>query len=1559
MVKYHVANTQSSAQSLKPPLSAPELTRSSTTTFGVDKVALVVTECITITSAMRKHTRWTHSSGSRILGDSYPKAPSTRRVERVDNAGILNQEDMVSSRWAMRGNQEEVLEKDSLLVAFSSLRSNLKNCKNIRNYDTTALLHPFLQVVRSSSTPAQITSLALIAITKFLSYNVISLESPRLAEAMELLSSAIAHCRFEATTSANEETVLLQILNIMESTILSPEGEFLGDDSVCEMMETVLSMACQLRLSVVLRQSAEMTMVSICQVVFERWKYLELQASAEPEALHDNIKAKIETLNIDASKLQTYTAELRAYDPSSVEETQSFVSVDSLIDGSLSMKMQTAGEILNPILEDGQQNQVRTVSIKPYSLPSIRKLLIVLTEMIDPHNKQTTNRMRIIALRILDVAFEIAGPSIINHAGLANLAKDTLCRYLFQLIRSNDMALLNHSLCVCRTLLTTCRNVLRLQQELFLSYVVACGAVPPGDIALEPNVELFLFECIPELPRVLKPSLSSAAIHSAGKAPSRSMKNPQDLRLEDGARTADAREAIVESLSALIRIPSFMVELFVNYDCDVDRRDLCSDMVRFLSRNTFTCSDQPWSTVSALCLDSLLSYVESIADRLEDAPNIESVPGIESLRHQRSHKIIIMQGASKFNENPKDGLCFLVAQGIIQDLENPREIAKFLKETTAIEKKTLGDFISKKTNENILREFMKLFNFAGKRIDEATRELLGAFRLPGESALIERIMEVFAAQYMDEAKPAEIADSTAAFVLVYATILLNTDQHNPNFKGQKRMAIENFAQNLRGVNDGRDFDIEFLQEIFNSIRTREIILPEEHNDDNAYDHAWQEMIVKAESTPDLIYCNTNTFDADMFAATWKPIVASLSYVFMSATDEAVILRVITGFDHCAHIAAKYGLSDLLDRIVACLSHITTLAPEVAPNTSLKIQVKHENNTLVVSETAVQFGRNDRGQMAMLLLCRILNGNECAIRDGWEQVLRILRNLFVNSLMPSSFAVSREPLELPPIPLQSPTQIINEDHEVAEIGLIFAFTSYVSSLANAEPLEPSDQEIEHTLCAIDTISACLLDEIASNVSKMSTEGLKALFTALLSQLSEDISRGDIVVTPNVLSSSPINQSHDDSTVSTATYDPSIVFILELLTILTLQDCRTIEVFGRDTANALQNIINDAGRVHPIIVSRVVYYLLLLLKGNNNCNFIDTPVLLHAFAGLDVHLLQACASCLLQGITVCIDSSPRLRDEITRCPDFWSIVDQLRVIPENAASVLRVVDTLVSTVQTTINTANYEAIVQLLDQFATTSSAGLKPEHTLRGRRTKCQEQHAPKNAELNEMAQCGIKATTILSNLTLRVPELIDKSSLPTPEAWNAHWSPIFRTLIAQCLNPCHEVRMQGFELLQSTLLRKHGLVSAGHTEWTNIFTQVLFPIVAQLLTPEIYQSDPSSMSEMIVRVSTLLCRCYLHYLTELAESVGLLDLWLHIIDLMHRLLNTGQAGKLEEIVTENIKNTLLVMANGGYLVVSEEKPEQTKLWNETWKRMEVFLPHLREELFPGVGTCSDDVENNL
>ena len=98
----------------------------------------------------------------------------------------------------------------------------------------------------------------------------------------------------------------------------------------------------------------------------------------------------------------------------------------------------------------------------------------------------------------------------------------------------------------------------------------------------------------------------------------------------------------------------------------------------------------------------------------------------------------------------------------------------------------------------------------------------------------------------------------------------------------------------------------------------------------------------------------------------------------------------------------------------------------------------------------------------------------------------------------------------------------------------------------------------------------------------------------------------------------------------------------------------------------------------------------------------------------------------------------------------------------------------------------------------------------------------------------------------------------------------------------------------------------------------------------------------------------------------MLELWLKILDIMDRLMNSGQGDSLvcfalsllsnkfspfadfkqEEAVPESLKNIILVMSNGGYLEPPTTNPEKSQLWSETWKRVERFLPNLKSEIFP-------------
>ena len=68
-----------------------------------------------------------------------------------------------------------------------------------------------------------------------------------------------------------------------------------------------------------------------------------------------------------------------------------------------------------------------------------------------------------------------------------------------------------------------------------------------------------------------------------------------------------------------------------------------------------------------------------------------------------------------------------------------------------------------------------------------------------------------------------------------------------------------------------------------------------------------------------------------------------------------------------------------------------------------------------------------------------------------------------------------------IPLQTPSQVIDRGSRSADIVFFSAFTSYISSYAADDPPEPSEEELESTLCAIDCVKSCNMDIVLRNIA----------------------------------------------------------------------------------------------------------------------------------------------------------------------------------------------------------------------------------------------------------------------------------------------------------------------------------------------------------------------------------------------------------------------------------------------------------------------------------------------
>ena len=430
---------------------------------------------------------------------------------------------------------------------------------------------------------------------------------------------------------------------------------------------------------------------------------------------------------------------------------------------------------------------------------------------------------------------------------------------------------------------------------------------------------------------------------------------------------------------------------------------------------------------------------------------------------------------------------------------------------------------------------MDSFDFQNKRIDEALREILVSFRLPGESQPIERILETFASKYMNSSPP-NIADADSAFVLSYSVIMLNTDQHNKQVR--HRMTFDDFSRNLRGTNKGTNYARDYLEAIFAAVRSREIVMPEEQNNFLGYEHAWKELQQKSETAGTLVICDTNLYDELMFTTTWKPVVAALGYVFASATDDAVFSRVIRGLDQLMDICGQYRAHDTIDHIILLLSRISALNEPTASKPSRMAEVTAGDIQITVSDLSVQFGSNFKAQLACLVLfsaCR--KGRQSVIRNGWSVILQILLNLFASNLLPSSLSPINQFVRLPPIPHKIIVKNRVTDQS-KDSGLFSTLTSYLSGYNADEAPPPTNDELESSLSALDCINTCNFEEICRNILSINLDASVYLFNFLYSFAKE-----------RAQDANPAKE-----------YRIKDMFALELLSCVAMKDQKHTERFG---------------------------------------------------------------------------------------------------------------------------------------------------------------------------------------------------------------------------------------------------------------------------------------------------------------------------------------------------------------------------------------------------------------
>lgn len=228
--------------------------------------------------------------------------------------------------------------------------------------------------------------------------------------------------------------------------------------------------------------------------------------------------------------------------------------------------------------------------------------------------------------------------------------------------------------------------------------------------------------------------------------------------------------------------------------------------------------------------------------------------------------------------------------------------------------------------------------------------------------------------------------------------------------------------------------------------------------------------------------------------------------------------------------------------------------------------------------------------------------------------------------------------------------------------------------------------------------------ANSSSRLPTEPLQAFLETLLKQLPEDNTPQVIVVKPEMPAPKPVRPNGEKAKPVGLAYEPSMVFVLEFCTILAARDESTMAKFGKQICEALHTVVRDASHMHPVTLSRAVYYLLSFLRASQDHDFVRAPVVLHAISKFDQELLKQAGPYVAKGLSLCLRGPSGLRNEMVNSPDFWSILHNLHTVPDTAAEVFGMLQTLLDDASSTLTADNYDPILSLLNDFAAAGSVG---------------------------------------------------------------------------------------------------------------------------------------------------------------------------------------------------------------------------------------------------------------
>jgi len=249
----------------------------------------------------------------------------------------------------------------------------------------------------------------------------------------------------------------------------------------------------------------------------------------------------------------------------------------------------------------------------------------------------------VLSSQLILTALEAGGAGFQQSPALIRLVQDDVCRFLLRNARSSNTLVLALTFRILFNLLVLMREHLSQQLEIVINTVylrILTSRTPPDALR--------------------SPSSSSIAI-----APS------------DGAGglsvTYDVKELTLESLLDLCRVPWFLAELFLNYDCQPYSTDLFTNLFQTLCKNSIPVH-QALTGNHVLALQAVVAGLRVMSQRCVHAMPASSLSGSSAGQHQAPSRLFspfaspLQRCRQLSNGSSSNGTCMLLRDCIVRVL---------------------------------------------------------------------------------------------------------------------------------------------------------------------------------------------------------------------------------------------------------------------------------------------------------------------------------------------------------------------------------------------------------------------------------------------------------------------------------------------------------------------------------------------------------------------------------------------------------------------------------------------------------------------------------------------------------------------------------------------------------------------------------------------------------------------------------------------------------------------------------------------------------------------------